>query len=213
MTEREPVPATSAPAASNEASPTAAPVTAPAAPAPQEAIADYERAMQAMSTGNNAAAEQGFKQLAQRYPTYAGPLVNLAIIYAKTDRNQEAEAALQDAVRRNPTNAPAYNQLGILYRKLGRFKDADEAYKKAVASDPNYALAYLNQGVLYDLYLEQPQRALESFQRYLELEPNPQPQVKSWVKELRTRLGIREPAAAEAAPAPEAPEAAPEAGA
>lgn len=189
--------------------------TAAAAPPtvtdPPEAVAEYGRAMQLMSQGNGAAAEQAFKQLADKYPTYAGPLINLAILHSKAGRNADAEAELKQALGRNPNSAPASNQLGILYRKLGRFKEADAAYQQAVRSDPNYALAHLNLGVLCDLYLEQPQRALESYERYLQLESNPQPQVQAWVKELRTRLGIREPAAAEATPPPEP--AAPEAGA
>jgi tetratricopeptide (TPR) repeat protein len=185
----------------------------PPAADPPEAVAEHERAMQLMSAGDAANAERAFRQLADRYPAYAGPLINLAILYSKTDRTSDAELALKEALQRNPNSAPALNQLGILYRKLGRFKEADEAYQKAVSSDPNYALAHLNLGVLYDLYLEQPQRALESFQRYLQLEPNPQPQVQNWVKELRTRLGIREPAPVEAAPAAVAPETAPETGA
>ena len=60
----------------------------------------------------------------------------------------------------------AFNQLGIVYRKLGRFKEADDAYQRAVQIDPNYAIAYLNLGVLCDLYLQQPQRALEAYERY-----------------------------------------------
>lgn len=179
---------------------------------PPEALAENERAMRLMSSGDMPAAEQAFKQLADKYPTYAGPLINLAILHSKAGRTTEAESALKAALQRNPNSAPASNQLGILYRKLGRFKEADEAYQQAVRSDPKYALAHLNLGVLYDLYLEQPRRALESYQRYLQLEPNPQPQVQNWVKELRTRLGIHEPAAAEAAPAA-VPATVPEAGA
>ncbi|HKQ82907.1 MAG TPA: tetratricopeptide repeat protein [Steroidobacteraceae bacterium] len=179
---------------------------------PPEAIADYERAMQLMSAGDTAGAERALKQLADKYPAYAGPLINLAILHSKAGRNADAESELKQAIQRNPSSAPAHNQLGILYRKLGRFKEADDAYQQAVRSDPNYALAHLNLGVLYDLYLEQPQRALESYERYLQLEPNPQPKVQGWVKELRTRLGVHEPAAAEAAPAV-APPSAPGAGA
>ncbi|MET0987870.1 MAG: tetratricopeptide repeat protein [Steroidobacteraceae bacterium] len=198
----------------------AAPVTSeasaaagqPTATDSPEAIADYERAMQLMSARDTAAAERALKELADKHPTYAGPLINLAILHSKAGRNGDAESELKQAIQRNPNSAPAHNQLGILYRKLGRFKEADEAYQQAVRSDPNYALAHLNLGVLYDLYLEQPQRALESYERYLQLEPNPQPKVQSWVKELRTRLGVHEPAAAEAAPAA-APTTAPGAGA
>ena len=76
-----------------------------------------------------------------------------------------------------------------MYRKLGRFKDADDAYQRAVQIDPNYALAYLNLGVLCDLYLQQPQRALEAYERYLALAATPDAKVNGWVTELKKRLG------------------------
>jgi tetratricopeptide (TPR) repeat protein len=77
----------------------------------------------------------------------------------------------------------------VVLRRLGRFKEADTAYQRAVQIDPNYANAYLNLGVLCDLYLQQPQRALEAFERYLELNGQADPKVKGWVTELKARLG------------------------
>jgi tetratricopeptide (TPR) repeat protein len=96
---------------------------------------------------------------------------------------------LQSALERKADSAPAYNQLGIVYRKQGRFKESDEAYTRAVQVDPSYANAYLNLGVLCDLYLQQPQRALEAFERYLSLTSAPDEKVNGWVKELKVRLG------------------------
>ena len=64
-----------------------------------------------------------------------------------------------------------------MYRKLGRFTEADESYQHAVQVDPQYALAWLNLGVLCDLYLQQPERALEAFERYLALAASPDAKV------------------------------------
>jgi hypothetical protein len=50
-------------------------------------------------------------------------------------------------------------------------------------------------GVLYDLYLAEPQKALEQFEHYLTLAGDNK-QVNGWVIELRKRVG------APAAPAP-----------
>ena len=105
--------------------------------------------------------------------------------------------SLRAAVERNGNNAQAFNQLGIVYRKLGRFKEADVAYQRAVQIDPNYAIAYLNLGVLCDLYLQQPQRALEAYERYLALAGAPDEKVSGWVTEIKKRLGS-EPRAARA---------------
>jgi tetratricopeptide (TPR) repeat protein len=122
-----------------------------------------------MSAGDATTAEREFRALADAYPTFSGPLLNLGILQVKAGHFEDAAKTLNSAVERNANNAQAFNQLGIAYRKLGRFKDADGAYQKAVQIDPNYAIAYLNLGVLCDLYLQQPARALEAYERYLAL--------------------------------------------
>ena len=152
-----------------------------------------------MNAGDLAAAEQAFRSLAAQYPSYSGALLNLGILQAKANRLEEAETTLRDAIQRNGANAAAFNQLGIVYRKLGRFNEADESYQRAVQADPNYALAWLNLGVLCDLYLQQPQRALEAFERYLAVAPTPDQKVAGWVTELKKRVGAgSEPRAARA---------------
>lgn len=168
-----------------------APLTAgPAEPAiPQAAVQQFEDAVALMGSGNTAAAEQAFRSLSTAYPTYSGALLNLGILQAKAGKLEDAEKSLRGAVERNAANAAAFNQLGIVYRRLGRFKEADEAYQSAVQADPNYAIAYLNLGVLCDLYLQQPQRALEAYERYLQLAAEPDAKVTGWVTELKARLG------------------------
>lgn len=156
---------------------------------PPEAVQQFDRAVTLMSSGDFAAAEQGFRALAAAYPSYSGPLLNLGILHAKAGRLDEAEKSIRDAIARNGNNAAAYNQLGIVYRKLGRFKEADEAYTRAVQIDPDYALAYLNLGVLCDLYLQEPERALEAYERYLSLASAPDAKVNAWVSELKKRIG------------------------
>ena len=79
-------------------------------------------------------------------------------------------------------------------RKLGKFAEAEAAYLRAIAAEPNYAPAHLNLGVLYDLYLAEPQKALEQFERYIEI-AGENKQVAGWVIELRKRVGAPAPAA------------------
>jgi len=163
---------------------------APAEPVlPPEAVQQFERAVALMSSGDLAQAEQSFRTLAAAYPAYSGPLLNLGILHAKAGKLDEAEQAIREAISRNGNNAAAFNQLGIVYRKLGRFQEADQAYTRAVQIDPEYELAWLNLGVLCDLYLQEPQRALEAYQRYLALAENPDAKVNSWVNELKKRIG------------------------
>jgi Flp pilus assembly protein TadD len=158
-------------------------------PLPPEAVQRFDQAVVHMSAGDAATAEREFRALAEAYPTYSGPLLNLGILQVKAGHFEDAAKTLSSAVERNASNAQAFNQLGIAYRRLGRFKDADSAYQKAVQIDPNYALAYLNLGVLCDLYLQQPERALEAYERYLALAGAPDEKVSGWVTELKKRLG------------------------
>jgi tetratricopeptide (TPR) repeat protein len=190
-------PAPEAPAAKQEA--TAGPNGAAAPveqPVPPEAVQKFDQAVALMSS-DAATAERELRALADTYPTYSGALLNLAILQVKAGHFDDAEKSLRSAVDRNGSNAPAFNQLGIVYRKLGRFKEADVAYQRAVEIDPNYAIAYLNLGVLCDLYLQQPERALEAYERYLALAGAPDEKVSTWVTELKKRLGS-EPRAARA---------------
>jgi tetratricopeptide (TPR) repeat protein len=166
------------------------------APIPQEAQMQFDNAVAAMNAGNTASAEQSFRAMSVAYPTFAGPLLNLAILQTKAGKLEDAQKALNDAIARKPS-AAAYNQLGIVYRRLGRFKEADEAYQRAIQEDESYALAYLNLGVLCDLYLQQPERALEAYERYVALAPSPDAKVNGWITELKTRLGNQRSAKAE----------------
>lgn len=169
--------------------------TAAQEPLPPEAVQRFDAAVVHMNAGDLAAAEQAFRALASEYPAYSGALVNLGILAAKAGRLEEAQKTLEQAIERNAQNAAAFNELGIVYRKLGRFQDADKAYQQAIEADSSYANAYLNLGVLCDLYLQEPQRALEAYERYLELNPSADSQVKVWVTELRKRVERSEPSA------------------
>jgi len=167
------------------------------APLPPEAVQKFDQAVVHMSAGDAATAEREFQALAEAYPTFSGPLLNIGILQVKAGHFDDAEKSLRGAIERNANNAQAFNQLGIVYRKLGRFKDADGAYQKAVQIDPNYAIAYLNLGVLCDLYLQQPERALEAYERYLALAGTPDEKVNGWVTELKKRIGSERSARAE----------------
>jgi len=119
--------------------------------------------------------------------------VNLGLLYLRDSRLPEAEAAFKAALGQKPTDVVAGNELGIALRRLGKFSEAEAAYQRTIAADPNYAPAHLNLGVLYDLYLAQPQKALEEFERYLEI-AGENKQVAGWVVELRKRVGASAPA-------------------
>jgi tetratricopeptide (TPR) repeat protein len=172
----------------------AQPPAAAPTPIPDRAAQQYAQAMQLMKAGRTTDAELEFKQLSLAYPEFAGPQINLGLLYLKESQLADAEAAFKTALERSPGNAIAGNELGIVERKLGKFSEAEAAYKGAIAAEPNYASAHLNLGVLYDLYLAEPQKALEQFEQYLSI-AGENKQVAGWVAELRKRVGAAPPAA------------------
>jgi tetratricopeptide (TPR) repeat protein len=187
------------PAAQEVASPDAAKSAggAPAAsvaPVPERATQQYTDALQLMKAGRASDAELAFKKLASAYPELAGPEVNLGLLYAQSGKLNDAETAFKAALERNPGNAAAGNELGIVERKLGKFAEAEAAYQRTIAAAPDYAPAYLNLGVLYDLYLAEPQKALEQFEHYIQIAGDNK-QVAGWMVELRKRVGAPAPAA------------------
>ena len=147
-----------------------------------------------MKSNRRTDAELEFKQLTAAYPQFAGPQLNLGLLYLQDSRLPEAETAFKTALQMNPSNPIAGDELGIVERKLGKFVEAEAAYLRAIAAEPNYAPAHLNLGVLYDLYMAEPQKALEQFERYIEI-AGENKQVAGWVIELRKRVGAPAPAA------------------
>ena len=191
----------SAPVPKNDAPPASATavhadaVVAPAAnaePSPR-AVADFDRAVGLMRAGNQAQAEQEFQVLAASYPAFAGPDINLGILYRKEGHLEKSEAALKAATTANATSAAAWNELGVTLRLRGEFPAAANAYEQAIAADANFAPAHRNLGVVLDLYLADPERALAEFERYKELSGEEKP-VSVWIAELRQRTGKKPPA-------------------
>lgn len=159
---------------------------------PERALQSYDRALAAMSSEDWTSAELELEQLILDYDGLTGPYVNLAIIYQRDGRLDEARGALDRALALDPGHAAANNQLGILLREQGDFAAAEAAYRIAIESDPGYSLAYYNLGVLLDLYLGRQTEALELYETYQTILPEPDAQVGRWIIDLRRRLGVRE---------------------
>ena len=143
----------------------------------------YQNALTLMRDNRLADAEQALKTMSRTYPDLSGPYGNLGIIYFRTNRVKQAIDALNQAIRLNPR--PVYfNELGIIFRNQGEFEKARESYSEALAVDQNYAPAQLNIGILYDLYLGEPNKALEHYRRYQSLLPKADDDVSKWIFDL-----------------------------
>lgn len=156
---------------------------------PEAAAQSYARALAALRAESWVEAELELEQLTAAYPGYAGPYVNLAIVYLHDGRHADARTALDAALAIEPGHAAANNELGILLREEGKFAEAEQAYERALATDSSYALAHYNFGVLLDVYLRRPADALEHYERYQSLRGEPDETVGRWIVDLRRRTG------------------------
>lgn len=148
---------------------------------------DFDRALVAIQKDDNKLAEGLLKKIVKDYPAFLSASVNLGILYYKSGQIPQAEGILKSVVKADSTNIVAYNYLGIVYRQQGKFKEAESAYKSALKIDPGYANAYLNLGILYDLYLQELDMALTSYNTYLKLSGEDK-EVAKWIFDLKGRL-------------------------
>lgn len=127
-------------------------------------------------------------KLLKKYPGAAGVLANKGVVYVKRNKLDKAESLFLKALDRNDKLVQVRNHLAVLYRKKGRFADAKDMLEAAIATDPYYATAYYNLGILYELYLQVPEKALENYQFYLDLQKKGDKRVTRWVSLLQRQI-------------------------
>ena len=88
------------------------------------------------------------------------------------------------AIDKDPNYAEAYNNLAVISMKQKKFDEASELLDKLIEFSPDYANAYLNRGIIASEVKKDNARALENFNKYLELGGPRSPEVRKWVNEL-----------------------------
>lgn len=185
--------ASAPPAAPTPGASARAPAGAEAAPA-----GDYATALELLRANRTAEAEAALQAAVAAHPRASGPLTNLGILYARTNRKPQAREAFARAAELNPANAVAHNWNGVLAREAGDFEAAERAYRAALAADPKHAPALLNLAFLYDVHLKRPVEALAAYREYQALTGGKDPRVAIWIGELEASTGAA-PAAQSAA--------------
>ena len=149
---------------------------------------DFEHAVDMMKNQEYAQAIDLLEKVIEQSPNVTAPYIDIAIAYQHIDKPEQAEENLKAALRLVPDHPVASNEYGLLCRKTGRFADARAIYEKAIARFPDYYPVHRNLGILCDLYLNDPECALEHYEIYSEVRPEDK-QVKMWIADLRARLG------------------------
>jgi len=137
----------------------------------QQAKAEYERAFVLLQEGK--AIEEAAERLdrAIEYdPTYGDAYVLKSYVRSEVlpDLDEALSAGLL-AVKYAPENPDSSYMLGIIYEKRGQFRDAETAFQQTLQVNATYQDAYLALGELYADRLNEPQKSLAAFRRYIEL--------------------------------------------
>jgi Flp pilus assembly protein TadD len=149
---------------------------------------DFEHAVDLMKDQKYAQAIELLEKIIEQSPNVTAPYIDIAIAYQHIGNLELAEEHLKTALRMIPEHPVACNEYGLLYRKTGRFAEARAIYEKAIARFPDYYPVHRNLGILCDLYLDDPECALEHYEIYSEAKPEDK-QVKLWIADMRARLG------------------------
>ena len=148
----------------------------------------FERAVGRLEAQDYDGAIELLETVIGHSPGVTAPYVNIAIALQKVDRFEEAEEHLETALSLVPKHPAANNEYGLLLRRMGRFDEARENYEKTLATFPDYHPARRNLGIVCDLYLNDLQCALDSYETYSDAVPDDD-QVEMWIADLRMRLG------------------------
>jgi len=145
----------------------------PQSPAERQAAArmQYEQAFALLQSGKSRdEALERLNKALEYDPTFGDAYVLKS--YVRLDVLPDIDDALAAgklAVQYAPNNPDAHYTLGLIYEKRGQYAEAERAMRAAVAANPNYVDVYFTLGALYADELKDQKKAVEAFERYLEL--------------------------------------------
>ena len=142
---------------------------------PERLRLNYE-ADQARRAGDVDKAVALLEALVARYPDEVEAYVRLANTYARSDR-EKALATVARGVKALPNSGPLHNEYGYMFLASGRYPEAIrelETYTRLNPKEPN---PYDSLGEAY-LVSGQPQKALDTYARSLEIDPSFHPSLR-----------------------------------
>jgi Flp pilus assembly protein TadD len=149
--------------------------------------ADYETALSYLQQGRHDEGIELLEQVAAAAPELSAPRIDLGIARHRAGDLEAAESSLLLALESNPEQPVAHNELGIIYRRTGRFDEARKSYEAALAVYPGFHFARRNLAILCDLYLADPECALENYEAYMKTVPSDE-EASMWIADIRYRL-------------------------
>ncbi len=154
---------------------------------PDLAPAHYVKALADRRAGDLPEARQALERALQIDPAFSRARVELAEVLEESEDFPAAAAAYRELSRAAPGDVGLHFQLAVAARKAGLIDEAISEYQTAVRLDPSLSEAHYNLAVLYVREKQAPDLAAQSFQRFLELDPESEraESVRKWLRENR----------------------------
>jgi tetratricopeptide (TPR) repeat protein len=118
--------------------------------------------------GDTAIARQEFQESLKLDGEHLPTLVYLTELYLDDHNYTDARPLLEIASNKAPDNHGLLLNLGVAYRGSGDMPNAVKTYEKALELDPTNPDPHLNLGILYGDYNKDYDRAVKSFNAYIE---------------------------------------------
>ncbi len=96
----------------------------------------------------------------------------LGVAYGLEENHDMAFEQFKKTVELDPDHTLARFNLANIYSMKGMHENAKNEYLAVIEVDPDFAGAYLNLGVFYRYYEKNNEKALENWQKFLELAPD-----------------------------------------
>ncbi|MFX1257555.1 MAG: tetratricopeptide repeat protein [Promethearchaeota archaeon] len=84
---------------------------------------------------------------------------------------EKSIAVLKRIIEIDPKNYRAIYNLGIAYFNIGEMEKALKAYNEAISIKQDYKYCYYNIGLIYEIYKDNLEKALEYYEKALEIDP------------------------------------------
>ncbi len=110
-------------------------------------------------------------------------LVSLGNAYYDINEPQRSIEYYERALAIMPDAPHVLVDCGAMYRQLGQAEKAIELFRKAIEIDPQLPQAYFNLGAVLRMEQDDAVGAALAWKKYLELDPNPDPQIKNLLED------------------------------
>lgn len=128
-------------------------------------------------------------------PTNRNAWVQLGHNYFDADQPMKAIEAYDKALELNRNDANVLTDQGVMYRRLGWFDKAIKNFEEASKQSPNHQQSLYNLGIVYRYDLQDFPKALETWEKFLEINPNGSgaAQVRAEVEFLKNHSSTQQP--------------------